>query len=370
LARRRAARLPEHVSLHRIAGTELRVVSDIESGLGPFIEVEEEVVEKYAASPRWQQKSVTLFVLKDLEPLLRQLSEGAATRRSGPSVGRPVGPDLSALPPGGLAVLGHRPIVNVYDLEKPSSCHIFVNQEAMEKEGYWGDREAVKALLAHEHAHPLSECETTRSARMLKAGLTTESTRALFASEEEGPGWQDKVGRLLALIVDKLCLYAPREVFANDATIESSFSASLLHLDRKNVLGAAEGLRSRGALRQMLQGEAEKGSLTPAGADLLLAIADMKGYLDLAIETASFYRQGKLTEAEELEGMLFAQVMPHLDPLVAEAYPKLRDAYRGLPHDASPEALVRLEEALIGILAEILNEKGLRLECRLSVSPE
>lgn len=324
----------------------------MESGLGPFIEVEEEVVAKYATSPRWQQRSVTLFVLKDLEPLIKQLSEGAA------------------LPPGGLAILGHRPIVNVYDLENPGSCHVFVNQKAMEKEGYWGDREAVKALLAHEHAHPLSECETTRSARRLKADLSTESTRPLFPSADKGPGWQDKVDRLLALIVDKLCLYAPREVFANDATIESSFSASLLHLDRKNVFSAAEGLRSRGALRQMLQDEVETGSLTPAGADVLLTIADMKGYLDLAMETASFYRQSRVAEARELEEILFAQVMPHLEPLVAEAYPKLRDAYTGLPDDASPEALVQLEEALIGILAEVLNEKGLRLECRLSVIPK
>jgi hypothetical protein len=324
----------------------------MEYGLGPFIEVEEEVVAKYAASPRWQQKAVTLFVLKDLEPLVRQLCEGAA------------------LPPGGLATLGHRPIVSVYDLENPTACHIFVNQQAMEKEGYWGDHEAVKALLAHEHAHPLSECETTRSARRLKADLSTEGTRPLFPSEDEDSGWQGKVDRLLALIVDKLCLYAPREVFANDATIEGSFSASLLHLDKKNVLGAAEGLRSRGTLRQMLQDEVEAGSLTPAGADLLLAIADMKGYLDLAMETASFYRQSKVAEAQELEEILLAQVMPHLDPLVAEAYPKLRDAYTGLPDDASPEALVQLEGALIGILAEVLNQKGLRLECRLSVSPE
>jgi hypothetical protein len=260
--------------------------------------------------------------------------------------------------------------VNVYDLDNPTACHIFVNQQAMEKEGYWDDHEAVKALLAHEHAHPLSECETTRSARRLKADLSTESTRPLSPSEDEDSGWQGKVDRLLALIVDKLCLYAPREVFANDATIEGSFSASLLHLDKKNVLSAAEGLRSRGTLRQMLQDEVETGSLTPAGADLLLAIADMKGYLDLAMETASFYRQSKVAEARELEEILLAQVMPHLDPQVAEAYPKLRDAYTGLPDDASPEALVQLERALIGILAEVLNQKGLRLECRLSVSPE
>ena len=334
------------------------MVSDMESDLGPFIEAEEEVVAKYAASPRWRQKAVTLFVLKDLEPLVRQLCEGAAGRRSA---------DLSALPPGGLATLGHRPIVNVYDLENPTACHVFVNQQAMEKEGYWGDHEAVKALLAHEHAHPLSECETTRSARRLKADLSTESTRPLFPLEDEDSGWQGKVDRLLALIVDKLCLYAPREVFANDTTIQSNFSAPLLYLDKKNVANAAEGLRSRGSLQQMLQREVETGSLTPAGAELLLAIADMKGYLDLAMETASFYRQGKVAEAQELEEKLFAEVMPYLDPPVAEAYPKLRDAYTGLPHDASPEALVQLEKALIGILAEVLNQKGLRLECRLSV---
>jgi hypothetical protein len=345
-------RLPEHVSLHRIAGTELRVVSDIESGLGPFIEVEEEVVEKYAASPRWQQKSVTLFVLQNLEPLIRQLSEGAA------------------LPPGGLAILGQRPIVNVYDLENPGSCHIFINRRAMEKEGYWDDREAVKGLLAHEHAHPLSECETTRSARRLQADLSTDGVRSLFPSQAQEKEWRTKVDRLLAVVVDKLCLYAPREIFANDVTIESNFTAPLLYLDKKNVLNAAKGVRSKGALRQRLQEEVQRASLTPAGADLLLAIADMKGHLDLAMETASFYRQGKIAEAEELEEMLFAQVMPYLEAAVAEVYPKLRDAYTGLPDDASPEALVQLEAALIGILAEVLSEKGLRLECRLSVSPE
>lgn len=120
----------------------------------------------------------------------------------------------------------------------------------------------------------------------------------------------------------------------------------------------------------MLQQEVEKGSLTPAGADLLLTIADMKGYLDLAMETAPFYRQNKGARAQELEEILFAQVMPHLEPLVAEAYPKLRDAYVGLPEDASPEALVLWEESSISILAEVLSRKGLRLECQLSVTPE
>lgn len=327
------------------------MVSDIEAGLGPFIEVEEEVVEKYAASPRWQQKSVTLFVLKDLEPLVRQLSEGAA------------------LPPGGLAILGQRPIVNVYDLENPGSCHLFINRRAMEKEGYWDDREAVKGLLAHEHAHPLSECETTRSARRLQADLSTDGVRPLFPSQAQGREWQTKVDRLLAVVVDKLCLYAPREVFANDVTIESNFTTPLLYLDKKNVLNAAKGVRSKGALRQRLQEEVERASLTPAGADLLLVIGDMHGHLDLAMETASFYRQGKVTEVKELEEMLFAEVMPYLETPVAEVYPKLRDQYVQLRKDMSPEELVQFEGSLLAILAAVLKQEGLTLQYNLRVVP-
>src|SRR3990170_6852103 len=94
-ARRRMSRLPQHVSLHRIAGTELRAVSDVESGLDPFVEVEKQVIERYAADARWRQQTVTLFVLNDLGPLRRQLSQEGA------------------LPPGGLAALDQRPIVNV-----------------------------------------------------------------------------------------------------------------------------------------------------------------------------------------------------------------------------------------------------------------
>ncbi len=345
-------KLLENVSLHRVAGTGLRVVSDVESGLGPFIEVEEEVIEKYAANPRWRQETVTLFVLKDLEPLVKQLTQGAA------------------LPPGGLAALGERPIVNVYDVNNPASCHIFVNRKAMEKEGYWGDRQAEKGLLAHEHAHPLSECETTRSARRLRMDLSTDSLRPLFAAGAQEKEWSTKVDRLVAVLIDKLCLYAPREILANDLTIQSGFSASLLHLDRKNLRNAEEGVRSRGSLQRSLHEEVEKEGLTRAGAELLLTIADMKGYLDLALETAPFYRQNRVAEAQELEETLLADVIPHLEPLVAKAYPKLRDAYVGLPEDASPEALKPWVGSLVSILAEVLSKKGLRLECRLNVVPE
>jgi len=354
-------RLLKHFSLHRIANTELRVVSDVESGVIPFIEVEEEVIGKYARNPQWQQGIVTLFILKDLQPLLKHLSRA------------------EALPPGGLAGLEYRPIVNVYDLKNPRACHVFINQKAMEKEGYWGDREAVKGLLAHEHAHPLAECETTRSSRKLRVDLSPSlraeasplralARRALKAEGiearfEEAKGWQDRINGLLRVLVEKLCLYAPREIFANDVAIQSDFTASLFYLDKKEMFKAGEGVRSRGILERKLQEE------VPSAASLLLTFGDMKGYLDLALETASFYRQGKRAEAKELEEMLFVKVMPHLEPGVAETYEGLRDGYLRFSTQASPQELAEFERSLLDILAEPLQERGLELGYRLRVVP-
>jgi len=344
-------RLLKHFSLHRIANTELRVVSDVESGVIPFIEVEEEVIGKYARNPQWQQGIVTLFILKDLQPLLKHLSRA------------------EALPPGGLAGLEPRPIVNVYDLKNPRACHVFINQKAMEKEGYWGDREAVKGLLAHEHAHPLAECETTRSSRKLRVDLSpslrAEALKAggIEARFEEAKGWQDRINGLLRVLVEKLCLYAPREIFANDVAIQSDFTASLFHLDKKEMLKAGEGVRSRRILERKLQEE------VPSAASLLLTIGDMKGYLDLALETASFYRQGKRAEAKELEEMLFVKVMPHLEPGVAETYEGLRDGYLRFSTQASPQELAEFERSLLDILAEPLRKRGLEPRYKLRVIP-
>ncbi len=71
-------RTVKHFSLHRIAQTELRVVSDVEAGVIPLIRVEEQVLTRYVANPQWQHKVVTLFVLRDLEPLISQLDQKAA----------------------------------------------------------------------------------------------------------------------------------------------------------------------------------------------------------------------------------------------------------------------------------------------------
>ena len=139
------SRFLKHLAVHKIADTELQVVSDLESGVQAIVCVEKEVIERYTQDPEWQHGVITLFVLQDLEPLISQLAQ------------------VRSSPPGGIQALKYRPIVNVYDLRNPYSCRIFINQEAMKREGYWGDHLVVRALLAHEHAHPLAECTTTRS---------------------------------------------------------------------------------------------------------------------------------------------------------------------------------------------------------------
>ena len=126
-------RTVKHFSLHRINATELRVISDIEVGVIPVIESEEAVIRGYAHQGHWPHREVTLFILEDLAPLVRQLRAGAE------------------LPPGGATALEHRPVVNAYDLADLTACHVFINWQAMEKEGYSDDPVAVQGLLAHEH---------------------------------------------------------------------------------------------------------------------------------------------------------------------------------------------------------------------------
>ena len=339
------ARTVKHLSLHRIAGTELRVVSNVESGVIPFIRIEEEVIERYAKSPQWRQEVITLFILSDLEPLTRQLSQAAG------------------LPPGGLNGLPHRPIVNLYDLKNPVSCHIFINQGAMEKEGFWSDQDAIMALLAHEHAHPLAENETTRTSRQLKLVLSPQS-EVLGQSSDLGRRTRD----LLTLLADKLCLYAPRELFANEMTIRSGFGEALLHLDRLTLANASRSVAGREDLRQQLQQEVASGNLTPQGADLLLLIGDLKGYLDLALEVAPFYRTGQESNARELEAVLEAEVFPHLEPEVHRAYTALRDQYIALRADLTPPELMAWGEGVLNILAEALAEKRMILRYRLQIN--
>jgi len=333
-----------HFALHRIENVELQVISDIEEGVIGITEVEEAVLRRYAAVAGWPHRVVSLFVLSDLSPLQRQL---VATAK---------------LPPGGVEGLGLRPIVNVYDLADLAACHIFINQTAMVREGYWGNRPAETALLAHEHAHPLAENATTQATRRVSVAVRPICQQPLDSADEAA--WAEKLRRLLQLQVDKLCLYAPREVFTNDIVLREGFGDALYHLDLQNVNAVVQGVQSRPALVANLAAEA---ALTDAGRAIFLVVADLKAHLDLALEIASFHRMGEVTQARNLEQILNARAFPALAAVTAPAYRGLVRIYESLTPDMTPEALADFARQVIAILAEALKPYGVELEANIEI---
>jgi hypothetical protein len=340
----------KHFSLHRIVGTELRVVADVEVGVLPVVQVEEAVIRGYAQHLRWPHRWVNLSILQDLQPLLRQLSRRADLADT--SAGQ-------SLPPGVAADLDSRPVVNVYDLADPEGCHVFVNQQAMIKEGYWDDLLAIQGLLAHEHAHPLAENETIRASRQLGVELSPHFDFPIsdFGTEDR----PSRIVRLLSLLAGKLSVYAPREIFCNELGIGSGFGDALLHLNRRNVVNAGRSVAGRVELHQRLQQEVSGGTLNPTAAYLLLLIGDLTSYLDLVLEIAPFYRAGRESDARELETVLETALFPHLEPQVVQAYTALREQYVALRADLSPPGLLDWSQGVLSILDQALAEKGLAL---------
>lgn len=373
-------RAVKHFSLHRIANTELRVVADVEEGVLPIIQVEEAVIREYARQTRWPHRWVTLFILEDLQPLVRQLRLGAnlsSVSPSGPSLGHPLGAG-GALPEGpypsseDAAALDYRPVVNVYDLADLNGCNIFVNRRPMVAEGYWDDPLVLRGLLAHEHAHSLAENETTRASRRLKFEI---SDIGFQIEENGGPRFitqnlASKLANLFTTLAVKLCLYAPRELFANEITIQSGFAEALLHLDLRNVGNASRSVAGRDGLSHQLQQEAALGNLTPVAADLLLLIGDLNGYLDMALEVAPFYRSGRAADGQALEAILDATVFPRLDPMVRRFFTTLRDQYISLDENLSLPELTTWSASVLDILFRNMAEKGLNLWYRLWTDEE
>ncbi len=382
-------RTVRHFSLHRITGarpglgegTELRVVADVENGVLPVIQVEEVVIREYARQSRWPHRWVTLFILEDLQPLIRQLRLGAAAASLtplGPALGHPLGGELAegqalypngALSPESAAALEYRTVVNVYDLANLTGCNIFANRRAMVEQGYWDDPLALRGLLAHEHAHPLAENETARASRHLRLRIEDCGLRI---EEDENPkskiqNLKSKIVPVLTSLAEKLCLYAPREIFANEVTIQSGFADGLLHLNLRNVDNAGRSVSGRDGLVQQLRQEAAQGNLTPAAADLVLLVGDLSGYLDLALEVAPFYRAGRAADASSLEMALQTTVFPHLDRLVPQAFADLRDRYIDLRTDLTGPELLLWGQGVLDTLVRVLAEKELKIAYRLSL---
>jgi hypothetical protein len=351
------ARTVKHLSLHRIAGTELRVVADVEDGVLPIVEIEEAVIRKYVRQQPWPHRSVNLFVLEDLQPLVRQLEQQQpkGRRRACPERSRR---EADSLQP---AATGDMPVVNVYDLADLASCNVFVNRQVMVREGYWDDSLAVQGLLAHEHAHPLAENVTTRASRELALQVALEGPALTGCSLE----LKDRLQRLLVGLATKLCLCAPREILANQMTIASGFGDALLYLDRRNVTNASRSVQGRDELLQQLQQQVSQGNLTPTGSELVLLVGDLNSYLDLALEIAPFYRAGRESDARELEAILEKDVFSRLEPKVAQVYAALRDQYVALDINLALAPLRTWSAGILDLLAQALVAKGLPLPYRL-----
>jgi hypothetical protein len=348
------SRTVKHISLHRIADPrlgeviELRVVADVEEGVLALIQIEEAVIREYARQVSWPHRWVTLFVLEDLQPLMRQLRSGKNHANISLS-SQPISSESASF-------LRERPVINVYDLVDLKTCNVFVNRSALVTQGDWDDPLALRGLLAHEHAHPLAENETTRSTRQVNLEIEGQENSKF------------RIVQVLSRLAEELCLSAPREVFTNELALRNNFSKALLHLNLKNVDSAFRNLDGRGILIGQLQQEVVKGNLASDTANLLLLVGDLNGYLPLALEVAPFYRAGHADEARRLEKALESEVFPRLDPLTAQAFTDLKGMYIDLKDDLKPPALIAWGNRVIAILAKVLAEKDPNLKVRLWVN--
>lgn len=334
----------KHFSLHRINGTELRIISDVEMGVLPVISIEEEVIRRYIEEGIWPHQQVMLFILRDLQPLVRQLQS------------------IAEMPPGGEQVLQQRPIVNLYDLADRTGCQVFVNCEAMAREGYWEESSMIRALLAHEHAHPIAECDTTAASRGLRLELRAESLRDVLGAQSR----YVEVCRVLDSLGHKLCLDAPREVLTNDLTIRSGFADAMLCLNQRNIDNAKSSLIGRQQVKDGVRRGIDAGELSRKAADALLMVGDMHGYPHMAIETAPFYRAGRESQARDLEIGLEKDIFPYLCPGTGAAYAALRDQYIALETNLSAAALAKWCDEVVGILTNAFADEGLEVEYRVS----
>ncbi len=292
-------------------------------------------------------------------------------------------------------------MVNVYDLADLSTCNIFVNRREMMTQHYWEDAQAMRGLMAHEHAHPLAENEITRASRQIHfqvldgrvttpqprapcrnrdyhAETGTTSPRASTGTTSETGNRLSKIPRVLDLLGEKLSLLAPREILTNEMTIQSSFSEDLLHLNLCNMDNAGASIAGRTALAQHLQQEVAQGDLTEQETGLLLLVGDLNGFLPLALEIAPFYRAGKPDEARALEQILETRVFPFLDPLAVKCYMDLRDHYIALSAPSAPSApsagnlplseMVAWSNTVLQILCQALMVKDYSLQYEMGLS--
>jgi hypothetical protein len=321
----------EHFSRYRVEDTTLQVMADQQRDLDRLIRAEESVIRHYARRGDWPHKRVNMFVLEDLQPLVAQIKRATNL----PSV---IADDID-----------RRPMINVYDAGDLTECAVFVNRGALERDGTWRDDNALRALLAHEHAHPLAENETVRLARELTVQVTLDDQTT-----------QAAIGPVLQLLADRLCVHAPQEVFTNEIAIRAGFADPLFHLDQGVIDNARSSLSKRPSLVRSLEQQAQQHKLSAREAAALLLVGDLQAHLVVVLEIAPFLRAGHDKQAQTLETALIDGVLSHLDPAARRLYEKLRDHYLQLPADLTPPQLQTWIETALGFLADALREGDLQ----------
>ena len=348
----------KHFELHRLDGLEWRVISDVEAGVIAITAVEEAVLRRFATLPNWPHTVVTFFVLQDLSALQRQL----AARDAAPQAGAHA---AMSLPAGGISGLAQRPVVNLYDLANPEACHVFVNYAAMAQAGYWGDALAETALLAHEHAHPLVENPTVQASRQVTVASTLASRAPISPHPQAQARWLARLQAVTQSVCERLCSYAPRELFTNSLAVTAGFGEALCHLDRITIERSALALPGRQALVAGLRAEDE---LTAAGRNAFLVLADLRAHLEMAFEVAAFQRTGAEACARELETLLRTKVFPGLAPEVASAFTPLTQRYVELATDLTPTQFIQFAQSILDIIAAALVPSGIVLHRTISLA--
>ena len=268
----------KHFGLHRLDNVELRVVADDETGILRVEQAEIDVVGRLSGDPRWQHKTVTMFVLSDLQPLQRQL-------------------EALGLRPADVRLqerdeLLSRPVVNVYDLASPATCNVFVNRKAMIEAEVLGRQPGPRGFVC------TRACAS--SCRMcVHGGAAHAAHRSTTAARGAlGPRrrcrmrtGRQRSNQQIGALAAKLFSTGPREVFTNDIAVAAGFDRALYHLNRENIANLALGLKFRPALAAQLANVVAQGQLSPTGADMLRLIGDMQAFLPLAMEIAPFKRE-------------------------------------------------------------------------------
>lgn len=315
-----------------VGGVTVRVVSNCAVDIAATVDAERRVVRKLLDRGLWPHRTVTLFVLNDLAPLEGHLRERGKVMEE------------AALH------LPQRPMVNVYDPRHPVECFVFVNRQMMVAEGYWDDGVATEGLLAHEHAHPLSEAPATAAARVLSV-------------EADGP---DTLAPLAARLGKTLSTGAVSELLANTFCITNGFADELAHVDRIALSRAADHLPQRAELQRRVTDAIAAGRLPAENAEALLLLADAQIGLPFALEVTPFTASGAAATARALDDLLVGGILSAMGPTVLSLYHALRAAYGRLDPAWGAAALQAWCAGILALLSDHLSGGGVALTLRLT----